>query len=135
MFKVVVDANVWIKYARSKDVSPLIVRLVAYKFLPVANNYLLSEVFDAVVDNRWMTNRAATKLVAFIQKITLFTTETAVYRLSPDSKDNYLFDLAVQNNCVFIISDDLMLLQFQFKPVPVHTSGWFMKTFPIEEVS
>lgn len=132
MYKIVIDANVWIKYARSKDIAPLLNRLIAYNLLPVANNYLLSEIFTAVVGNGWMTEKSATNLISFIRKIAFMTTENAVYRLSPDPKDNYLFDLAVQNTCVFIISDDGELARFTLKPVPVHTSGWFLKTFSLE---
>ena len=122
----------WVKYARSRDIAPLLDRLITYRFLPVANNYLLAEIFAAVVDNGWMNGKGATRLVEFIRKVALMTAETAVFRLSPDPKDNYLFDLAVQNNCLFIISDDTELLQFRLKPVPVHTSGWFLKTFALE---
>ena len=100
--------------------------------MPVANNYLLSEIFTAIVENGWMTEKKATLVIDFIRKIALMTTESAVYRLSPDPKDNYLFDLAVQNNCVFIITDDSLLLQLPLKPVPVHSSAWFLKTFLIE---
>ncbi len=132
MYRIVIDANVWVKYARSKDIAPLLDRLIAYRFLPVANNYLLTEVFRAVVENGWMKEKAATQLVEFIRKIVLMTAETAVFRLSPDPKDNYLFDLAVQNNCLFIITDDTELLQFRLQPVPVHTSGWFLKMFALE---
>ncbi len=132
MYKIVIDANVWIKYARSKDIAPLLNRLIAYNLLPVANNYLLSEIFTAVVENGWMTEKVAANMIAFIRKVALMTTENAVYRLSPDPKDNYLFDLAVQNSCAFIISDDGELLQFAMKPFPVHTSGWFLKMFPLE---
>lgn len=132
MFKIVIDANVWIKYARSKDIAPLLNRLVAYHLLPVANNYLLSEIFTTVVENGWTTEKVAANMISFIRKVVFMTTESAVYRLSPDPKDNYLFDLAVQNNCAFIISDDTRLLNFVLKPVHVHTSGWFLKTFEIE---
>jgi putative PIN family toxin of toxin-antitoxin system len=131
MYKIVIDANVWIKYARSKDIAPLLNRVVAFNLLPVANNYLLSEIFTAVVENEWMTAKVATNMISFIRKVVMMTTETAVYGLSPDPKDNYLFDLAVQNNCVFIISDDVKLIEFAFKPIPVHTSGWFLKTFSL----
>ncbi len=64
-------------------------------------------------------------MISFISKVALMTTENVVYPLSPDPKDNYLFDLAVQNTCVFIISDDGELVQFSLKPVAVNTSGWF----------
>lgn len=131
MYKIIVDANVWIRYARSKDIAPLLNRFVSYNLLPVANNYLLSEIFDAVIENQWMTERVASNMISFIQKFVVITAESAVYRLSPDAKDNYLFDLAIQNNCVFIVSDDSILQQFGLKPVPVHSSGWFIKTFPV----
>jgi predicted nucleic acid-binding protein len=68
----------------------------------------------------------------FIKKVALVITERSVYRLSPDPKDNYLFDLAIQNNCAFIISDDTKLLHLKLKPVPVHTANWFLKKFPIK---
>lgn len=132
MYKIVIDANVWIKYARSKDIAPLLNRLSAYNLLPIANNYLLSEIYNAVTENKWMTDKVAMNVIGLIRKIVLMTNEQAVFRLSPDPKDNYLFDLAIQNNCVFIITDDSLLLQLALKPVPVHSSGWFLKTFPME---
>lgn len=130
MYKIIIDANVWIKYARSKDIAPLLNRIVAYNFLPVVNNYLLSEIFDALLENKWMKEKNANLVIKFIKKISLVVTEKAVYGINPDPKDNYLFDLAVQNGCIFIITDDSHLLKFTLKPIPVHTSSWFLKTFP-----
>jgi putative PIN family toxin of toxin-antitoxin system len=129
IFKIIIDANVWIKYARAKDIAPLLDRFIQYNLLPVTNNYLLSEVFGALVKNQWMDERQAQRVIEFIKKITYNTIERAVYGISPDRKDNYLFDLAVQNNCVFIISDDSDLIGFILKPVPVYTSTWFSKNF------
>lgn len=131
MYPVVIDATVWIKYARSKNIAPILDRMVVYQFLPVVNNYLLSEIFDALIDNKWMNKQQAMLIIEFIKKISLTITERAIYRLSPDPKDNYLFDLAIQNNCVFIVSDDGKLLQLKLKPVPVHSSNWFLKKFPV----
>jgi predicted nucleic acid-binding protein len=74
----------------------------------------------------------ARNLIEFIRKISLSVNEKAVYGISPDPKDNYLFDVAIQNGCVFLITDDTELLQFTLKPIPVHTSSWFLKNFPIE---
>lgn len=106
MYFVIFDANVWIKYARAKNIAPLLDRMLNYRFIPIVNNYLLSEIFDALIENKWMNKAQAKSVVEFIKKISLMETESVVYRLSPDPKDNYLFDLAIQNNCVFIISDD-----------------------------
>lgn len=131
MYKIIIDANVWIKYARSKDIAPLLNRIIVYNFLPVVNNYLLSEIFNALLENKWMKEKNAILIIEFIKKISLIVTEKAVYRLSPDPKDNYLFDVAVQNACIFMITDDSQLLQFTLKPISVHTSKWFLKTFPV----
>lgn len=78
-----------------------------------------------------MNKNQATQIIDFIKKIALVMTEQALYRLSPDPKDNYLFDLAIQNNCVFIISDDSKLLRFTIKPIPVYSTTWFLKKFPL----
>ena len=132
MYLIIIVANIWIKFARARNIAPLLERLVTYQFIPVVNNYLLVEIFDALVENKWMHKKQATDIVNFIRKVALIITEKAVYRLSPDPKDNYLFDLAVQNNCVFIISDDSKLLQFKLKPISVHSSSWFLKKFPVQ---
>lgn len=131
MHKVIIDANVWIKYARIKNIEPLLSRFITYNFLPVINNYLLSEICDALVDNKWMHSEDAIKLTLFIKKISLEKTEKAVYALTSDPKDNYLFDLAIQNNCLFIISDDKKLSETPLKQASVYSSAWFLKKFPI----
>ncbi len=130
MYKIIIDANVW-KYARIKDIAPLLNRFVVYNFLPLVNNYLLSEVFTALLENDWMKERAASNIIEFIRKISVSVRQKAVYGIRPDPKDNYLFDLAIQNGCVFIITDDSQLLQFALKPIAVHSSVWFLKNFPI----
>jgi len=70
-------------------------------------------------------------LVNLITSVGIVKAGKAVYALSPDHKDNYLFDLGIQNNCVFIISDDLKLLSFKMKPLPVQSCNWFLKQFPL----
>ncbi len=95
MYKIVVDANIWIKYARAQNIQPLLSRFIQYNFLPVVNNYLLSEIFDALVLNKWMNAKQATLIINFIAKVSLRTVEKAVFALSPDPEDNYLFDLAI----------------------------------------
>ena len=128
---IVIDANVWIRFARNKDISPVALRLYKYKFVPVINQYLLSEVFDALVNNKWMNEKQAMQLLSLLRQICYQTTEIAVYRISPDPKDNYLFDLAIQNSCPFIVSDDNKLLSFRFQLVKVKSTNWFLKNFPL----
>ena len=83
---IVIDANVWIKFARSKNVSPIALRLFKYKFVPVVNQYLFSEIFDVLTDNKWMTEKHARQLLLLLSQICYQSTEKAIYRLSPDRK-------------------------------------------------
>ena len=78
-----------------------------------------------------MNEKKAHAVIEFIGKISLSVAEKAMFGISPDPDDNYLFDMAIQNNCLFLITDDSASLQFNLKPVPVHTSAWFLKTFPV----
>jgi predicted nucleic acid-binding protein len=80
--------------------------------------------------NGWH-QRGASRIVDFIRKIAITAIETAVYAISPAPKDSYLFNLAIQNNCVFIISNDTLLLNFTLHTVPVHSSSWFLRKFPL----
>jgi hypothetical protein len=68
MFKVIIDANVWIKYARIKDIAPLLNRFKSYNFIPVINNYLLSEVFNALLENKWMKEKMPGILLSLSEK-------------------------------------------------------------------
>jgi hypothetical protein len=52
MYQIAIDASIWIRYARAKNISPLLDRFLYYNFVPVVSNYLLSEIFDAVVENK-----------------------------------------------------------------------------------
>jgi hypothetical protein len=122
---------VWIRFARAKDIRPLTERFVLYNISPYANNYLLTEIFDAMVENKWANTKTAAGIIDFIGRICEVSAESVVYKLSPDFKDNYLFDLAIQNNCELIISDDSVLLDFLLKPVPVKSTNWFLKHFPV----
>ena len=119
------------KICSFKKHQPFIKLHYSLQILTGSYNYLLSEVFDALIENKWMQKKQADLLIAFIKKISFVYVEKATYRISPDPKDNYLFDLAIQTNCVFIISDDKILSSFSLQPIPIHSSNWLFKQFPV----
>jgi putative PIN family toxin of toxin-antitoxin system len=130
-FRIIIDANVWVRYARFRNLNPLLDRFDKHSLVPVINRYLLSEVFDALIKKSWMNNSTALATIQVIENVCISSPALAVYRLSPDPKDNYLIDLAVQNNCAFIISDDTELLSLPLLPVQVKSCNWFLKHFPV----
>jgi len=86
--KIVIDACVWVRFARSKNLKPLVNRCIAYDMLPVINNYLLSEIFEALLEKGWATEKQAALFTEYVKYQSLFVTENVVYRLSPDPKDS-----------------------------------------------
>lgn len=128
---IIIDACVWVRFARSSYAKPIIDRIIVYGILPILNNYLLSEVHEALLNNNWANLKQADLFIGYIKSSGLFVAEHSVYRLSPDPKDNYLIDLAVQHNCALIISDDSELLSCQILPVQVKSGNWFLKQFPV----
>ncbi len=50
---------------------------------------------------------------------------------SPDPKDNFLFDLAIQTNSDVIVTKEKALLSFGNSPVAIHDIKWFKETFPV----
>lgn len=128
---IIIDASVWVRLARSSFAGPIINRINLYGFLPVLNSYLLSEVHHALLKNNWATSKQADTFINYLKTTSLLVAEHSVYRLSPDPRDNYLFDLAIQHNCAFIISDDTEPLALPLKPVPVKSCNWFLKQFPV----
>jgi hypothetical protein len=49
MHSIIIDANVWVRFARFRNLNPLINRFDTHNLIPVTNRYLLSEIFDALV--------------------------------------------------------------------------------------
>jgi predicted nucleic acid-binding protein len=55
----------------------------------------------------------------------------AAFDQSPDSKDNFLFDLALQSNSEIIVTKEKALLNFKESPVAIRDIKWFKETYPV----
>jgi uncharacterized protein len=64
--------------------------------------------------------------------LTTYFKTSDIFNKSPDPKDNFLFDLAIQTESEVIVSDERILSGFEETPVPVRSLGWFKDTFPID---
>lgn len=129
--KILLDDNVWIRFVANGKQATLYNIFKTHGFTVICNNYLLHEIFSACVENEWYTDKEAKEIINDIRKAVKGTTERAVYGLSPDAKDNFLFDLAIQNNCLFMVSDDGNLKRMPLLPIRIETTNWFIKHHPI----
>jgi predicted nucleic acid-binding protein len=97
--KIIIDANTWLRFIIHGKQHKLVDIIETYKLKVFADNYLLSEIFDTCIENEWYTKAQAHQIIENIRLVIVGTTTNAIYRFNPDPKDNYLFDLAIQNNC------------------------------------
>ncbi len=66
-----------------------------------------------------------------IKAICILFEPTSQYNDSPDPKDNFLWDLALQTNSEIIVTKETALLNFTNSPIPVHDIKWFKETYPV----
>ncbi|MEJ7736628.1 MAG: hypothetical protein WKF97_04305 [Chitinophagaceae bacterium] len=70
-------------------------------------------------------------LLRAIKEATIFTVTQPQFNDSPDPKDNFLFDLALQTGSEVIVTQEKALLHFTSSPVPIHNLKWFKENFPV----
>jgi len=67
-----------------------------------------------------------------ILEFTTFVETVPVFQNSPDPKDNFLFDLALQTNSEVIVTKEKALLSFSESPITIHDIKWFKEKFPVD---
>jgi putative PIN family toxin of toxin-antitoxin system len=122
-----IDSCVWVKYAGHLKTSSLL-RCVAESNLVIyADNYLLGEVHDALIEGFGFTIKEADKIIQLISPFIIIIPPRNIYRLSKDPKDNYLYDLCIQNNCRYLITIDKEILADTSAPFIRKTDAWLKK--------
>ncbi len=72
------------------------------------------------------------KIMEEILLLTTYINTVKLFDKSPDPKDNFLFDIAIQTGSEVIVSDEKKLLNYKESPVAIKSLGWFKENFPIE---
>ena len=54
-----------------------------------------------------------------------------IFSNSPDPKDNFLFDLALQTQSEVIVTKEKVLLNFIESPIAINDIKWFKEKFPV----
>jgi putative PIN family toxin of toxin-antitoxin system len=130
--KFVLDTSVLLKYTTHSKLYRLLNIVIRYKIIIYINDNLKAELqknLPKVIKNPTVPYSEILEDILFLT--TYFPTKD-LFDKSPDPKDNFLFDLAIQSGSEVIVSDEKKLLAFQESPVPVRSLGWFKDTFPID---
>ena len=70
MLWIIIDAYVWIRFLRNTKNNRIINCIIYYNIDVIVNNYLLSEVFDALTQNNCMTEKNAAQTLFLITRLT-----------------------------------------------------------------
>lgn len=130
--RLVIDANVYIQYSINGQLRRLVSSIIIHNLEVFINGTLLAEIFNALHNKKLLKTKKYTAYDA-IDIIRMVTTDIPVisrFLLSPDLKDNYLFDIALQNSCTILITEETRLLNFNQSPVEIHNIKWFKENFP-----
>lgn len=125
--KCCIDSCVWIKYAGHFKTATLLRHISNNKLLVFADNYLLGEIHAALIEGFGFSVSEADKIIQLISQFVILKTGHTVYRSAKDAKDNYLYDLCIQNNCRYLITIDKQLLADTNAPFERKTDSWLRK--------
>ena len=125
--KCCIDSCVWVKYAGHFKTTTLLRHIAENNLLVYADNYLLSEIHEALIQGFDFTTREADKIIQFISPFIIIDAPVNIYRLSKDAKDNYLYDLCIQNNCRYLITIDKEILADKTAPFIRKTDTWLKR--------
>lgn len=125
--KCCIDSCVWVKYAGHFKTATLLRYIAANNLLVYADNYLLSEIHDALIEAFDFTVSEADKIIQLISPFIIIEAPRNIFRLSKDANDNYLYDLCIQNNCRYLITIDNDILTDTNAPFIRKTDAWLKK--------
>jgi putative PIN family toxin of toxin-antitoxin system len=128
----VLDTSVILKYATHSRLYRLLSIVVKYQIIIYVNDNLIEELkrnLPKVIKTPAIPHSEILEEILFL---TTYVKSEEIFLLSPDPKDNFLFDLAIQTGSEVIVSDEKKLLAFSDSPVPVKSLGWFKENFPVD---
>jgi predicted nucleic acid-binding protein len=132
-YRIIFDANVYVQFAAYGRIENLAAMILQYEFEVYATNHLLHEVHQALLKPGILKSATVSpdEVVEYLSKLLFMSAERPAYQLSPDYDDNYLFDIALQQGCIFLVTSDKALLNIKNPPVPVFSTQWFKENFKI----
>ena len=125
--KCCIDSCIWIKYAGHFRTATLPAYIKENNLLVYADYYLLSEIHEALLNQFDFSIKEADTIIELILPFVIISAPKNIYRISKDPKDNYLYDLCIQNNCSYLITIDKELLLDVNEPFFRKTDAWLKK--------
>lgn len=129
--KFVIDTSVYITYAAYNKIHRLVNAIDKYNLEVYVNDEIIEELENNIDDCMQVAGVKSAIILQAIRKATVHKTTVPGFNGSPDPKDNFLFDLAIQTDSEVIVTQEKALLTFKESPVPVHNLKWFKEHYPV----
>ncbi len=127
----VIDTSVYLNYARHKKLYRLSYCVEDYGLNLFVDDNLLKELERNLTKVLFFQGHDPSEALEEILEFTTLVQTIPIFTQSPDPKDNFLFDLALQTNSEVIVTEEKALLGFVESPVPIHDIRWFKETYPV----
>ncbi|MFP5040644.1 putative toxin-antitoxin system toxin component, PIN family [Parasediminibacterium sp. JCM 36343] len=128
--KLVIDTSVYFTYAKHGKLYRLADAVLTYNLVVFVDDLLIAEV-ERNAYKITQDPGIAKQIIQEIKEFTFHFPTTPKFSNSPDPKDNFLFDLAIQTNSEVIVTKEKALLEFSESPIAIHDIKWFKENYPV----
>lgn len=130
--KIILDTNIWISTFLRKNNLRFLEFVIDHELILIADDYLRNELLNVISRRKFSSVFTAQNLIdamEFFDSLTTFIITKKEFFGSPDVKDDFLFDLAVQSKTKIIVSGDKKLIDFKNEKVTVISFKEFLEKF------
>jgi len=128
----VLDTSVYLTYASHIKIYRLENAIKLFGLVVFSSKFLLDELYKNIpkvlVSDELTPQEILNKIIRFTTLVPIIPR----FSSSPDPKDNFLFDLALQTYSEVIVTKEKVLLNFIESPIAIHDIKWFKEKFPVE---
>ncbi|UTA66331.1 putative toxin-antitoxin system toxin component, PIN family [Emticicia sp. 21SJ11W-3] len=117
MLKVIFDTNIWVSYFIGKKTTELTELILDFDLEVITSNTLILELSDVLQRPKIKKylHRSKEEYLQIHIQLSLLKDVQPIYNNSPDPKDNFLFDLAIQEKANYLVTGDKKL--FEVPPI------------------
>ena len=119
---IIIDVNIWISYFIKSKTTEIFDLIIDNDLVVYSNKNLRNELIEVIHRKKFTkyltTESISNNILIFDELTTNFNTKKQ-FTGSPDSKDDYLYDLAIQSNSKILVTGDKKLIEFKITNLDV----------------
>jgi putative PIN family toxin of toxin-antitoxin system len=117
--RIFIDTNVFLIYAAYNKLNRLVYGINHNDFVVWANTKLVDEFIANLPKAIRKKDLDLNSILLLFNEIVTEVSTEPLFSKAPDAKDNFLFDLALQHDASFILTEEKGFLSFIESPVPI----------------